>query len=188
MKCPNCGNENPDGERFCKKCETPVHPFERMLWDEIQQMYAANNERLGIALKIAVSLTGFTLLLTGLANATDFEFHPSSGDWVLMIGGLALPIGLWFYWRRKKNEANETKPTPMEPGQSLDTKGRLTAFYFTIVLSTSIAGITFITNGLIEADIIHKGLGAGVALAGTGILWLILGTFVGLKYLRPMLK
>gem|GEM_PF-6372223 len=183
MKCPNCTNDNPDGERFCKKCEKPLRPFEKMLWDEIQQMYKGNKERLGTALKIAVSLTGFTLLLTGFVNAMDFEFDPSSGDWILMIGGLALPAALWVYWRGKDSEVSQTKPV-----QSLGVKNQLEAFYFAIVLSTSIAGITFITNGLIEADVIHKGSGAGLALAGTGILWLAFGTYIGLKYLRPMLK
>ena len=106
MKCPCCETDNLPETANCKKCGRPLNlkAEETALWQienvngQIRQMYRGTIERFGAALKIATALTGVTPFLTGLSNAVVVEFHPSSGEWVLMIGGFTIGVSLFIYW------------------------------------------------------------------------------------------
>jgi len=97
MKCGKCGTENADSERFCRDCEAPLHPFEKMLWDEIQAMYKNNKDRLGHASMFTAILTGSVLVITGLADVAESTPIPAK-DWVLVIGGMLIPAALYVRW------------------------------------------------------------------------------------------
>ncbi|MBU0684447.1 MAG: zinc ribbon domain-containing protein [Candidatus Thermoplasmatota archaeon] len=106
MRCPCCETENPDDAIYCAWCKRPfgLKPDEIALWHienkdgQIRGMYKGTIERFGFALKIVTGLTGVTLFLTGLSNAVKLELHPSSGDWVLMLGGIVVGASLFLYW------------------------------------------------------------------------------------------
>ena len=97
MKCGKCGAENSDSDSFCKKCEAPLHPFEKMLWDEIHEMYENNKDRLGHASMFTAILTGSVLIITGLADVAELSPIPAK-DWVLIVGGLLIPGALYVRW------------------------------------------------------------------------------------------
>jgi len=148
---------------------------------ELRQMYISTTQRFGKAAMFTALLTGGTLFLTGFAGAAETM---SLRDAFLMLGGLAIPIGLLVYWRMAGDRSQSRK----EESVSVENRNNLRAFYFMIVLAASIAAITFIVNGLVEFGAIQNGPPAGTAMIGTSLVWFAFAVIVGWKYLRPLLS